>query len=89
MNVKTRYTIPGRFDYKEEGTVVKVASEDGYDYYIQISEYKELPDWKKWGDFLNLTFKEKALDENFVSECVNIFKSNSTEKTINLEDILI
>lgn len=82
--VYLRFTAPSRFDNAPEGTVVKVQHDEHYDYYINISEYKDLPNWIKWGDFLGLILKEEALNKDFATKCLNIFKNKDIKEKENL-----
>ena len=84
-----KYSKPSRFDCAPEGTIIKAFLDEhvgntsvgntrvdgkNYKYYIQISEYKDLPNWVTWDYFLGLILEEKALDADFVSKCITAFK---------------
>ena len=68
-----RFCNPSRFDPSPQGTIVKVQKDENYVYYIQASEYTDMPNWMKWGDFLEGILKEKINDPEFVKSCIKIF----------------
>lgn len=86
QEINVRFCPPSRFDIAKIGTVVKVYNEKSYEYFIQISEYDGLPNWKKWGDFLGVILKEKAIDEVFVKRCMKLFDSTPPKNAKILED---
>jgi len=75
-----KYSEPSRFDCAPQGTIIKSFNDTGYDYFIQISSYNEIPNWVSWGYLLGLVFKEKALDKDFVNECIKAFESPNKNK---------
>ena len=85
-----KYNRPSRFESSPEGTVVKVMldndtrvkhTKDKYEYYVQISEYLDDPNWVTWGYFLGLILRDKVLDEEFVSKCLDVFKAKNLKNS--------
>lgn len=82
MYIHVKFSRPTRFDCSPFGTVSKVIInreylEDKYEYYIQISEDEKSPNWVTWDYLLGLILKEKITDKDFVSKCLDAFKTRS------------
>jgi hypothetical protein len=57
----TRYTVPGKYDEADFGTIVKVMGDDEtYQIYVQVQDdHKNSPHWMRSGEFF-----EKILNHN-------------------------
>lgn len=47
-------------------------------YYIQLSHNEKKPNWVPFGEFLEMVFEEKIIDEAFVNKCLKIYEEKNT-----------
>lgn len=70
---KERYTPPTKYDQAPFGDIVKFVQDgDDYELYIQLSQDKEVADWKKVRYLLEKVFEPFIVDKNFITECLKI-----------------
>ena len=73
-----RYTVPGKYDHAEFGTICKVITSDhgNFDHYIQLQHApEELDDWRKVGDVFCLIYRDRLEDKHFVDQMLRQFLS--------------
>lgn len=77
-----RYTIPTRYDIAPFGTMCVVIgeTEEQRFYYIQLSTNELIAAWEPINDFLGYVFQDEITDQNFIDECLHIYKQKANIK---------
>jgi len=81
--VPVKYLAPGRYDVANYGTIYKVMGDgESYEYFVQLSEDLESPDWKPIGFLIEKTFEPYLMNKEFMNACLNIHakKGNKSEQ---------
>jgi hypothetical protein len=71
VDIKTRYSMPSKYDVAPYGTIVKVVGDDdSYQLVVQLSKDSLLSEWMPIGKLLEGAFKDKLSDEKFIEQCL-------------------
>lgn len=73
-----RYSIPTKYDMARRGQIC-VINEDKPVYYVQVSDDENHATWLKFGDLLEIVFKDSINDEHFIMNSLDMYKINSRQ----------
>lgn len=84
-----RYCEPTRLDALPYKTIwAHWATKDICEYYMQISEDLNKPQWEPMGNILIKAFRKFIDDDTFVDECLNLYKSCPEKSLTIISDII-
>lgn len=63
---------PTRYDKAQYRQIVRVKDEEGAgeEFYIQLSDDEENPNWVILGELFVIAFRDKLSDEKFIDNCI-------------------
>jgi catechol-2,3-dioxygenase len=69
---------PTRYDKAPYRQIDYVKDEEGsgIEYYIQLNDNEDEPQWELLGDFFVKVFKDKLADQCFIDECIRKYHGN-------------
>jgi|SRR5579885_1274724 len=75
--LKNRYCSPTKYDCAPYGAVWVAKVDDNIiDVFVQVSEDASIPHWIKAGVFLEKAFENFFMREDFMEECLRLYKKN-------------
>ncbi len=83
-----KYTRPSSYDFAPYLTQWVLKEDNSKEIYIQLSEEETHPRWKRMGDILELAFEDFIINQEFLSECLRLFKHKEEDPLIKITDII-
>lgn len=81
--MEIKYSAPSKFTPGEFGTVWKVVHENGKeDFYIQISEEKDIYNWIPAGELLCVVFGPLLVKPDFSPSLINLYLEKQPKEEI-------
>lgn len=69
-----RYTVPGKYDEADFGTIVKVIGDDTYTIYIQVQDDPQNPPcWMRSGEFFEKILNHNLQDRDMLQEYLKTY----------------
>lgn len=83
-----KYTRPSSYDYEPYLTQWIFCEDNNNEIFINLSEDPEHPRWERMGNVLELAFADFLDRQEFVDECLRLFKHKEEDPLLKITEII-